>query len=155
MHSREENCTLNHSILWHQNNFAWCNCYRILCTFIVCNSTHHSHAVYVVISLSLHLHHRFTLAPFKLELLLELLARVKKATYGSQGNEFHVLKDKIEETLKFLTAMRGRTPRWTGLSFLSVPFFTSYRLFLHLYMDGDGSGKGNHHSFFLTVMWRV
>ena len=41
------------------------------------------------------------------------------------------------------------------LSLYSAPFYTSrfgYKLCLRLYMDGDGSGKGTHLSFFLTIM---
>ena len=41
------------------------------------------------------------------------------------------------------------------LSLYSAPFYTSrhgYKLCLRLYMDGDGSGKNTHLSFFLTVM---
>ena len=44
----------------------------------------------------------------------------------------------------------GRT-----ISLYSAPFYTSrhgYKLCLRLYMDGDGSGKGSHLSFFLTIM---
>ena len=40
-------------------------------------------------------------------------------------------------------------------SLYSAPFYTSrhgYKVCLRLYMDGDGSGKGTHLSFFLTVM---
>ena len=47
-------------------------------------------------------------------------------------------------------AKMGRT-----VSLYSAPFYTSrhgYKLCLRLYMDGDGSGKGSHLSFFLTVM---
>ena len=47
-------------------------------------------------------------------------------------------------------AKMGRT-----ISLYSAPFYTSrhgYKLCLRLYMDGDGSGKGSHLSFFLTVM---
>ena len=47
-------------------------------------------------------------------------------------------------------ARMGRT-----LSLYSAPFYTSrhgYKLCLRLYMNGDGSGKGSHLSFFLTVM---
>ena len=47
-------------------------------------------------------------------------------------------------------AKKGRT-----ISLYSAPFYTSrhgYKLCLRLYMDGDGSGKGTHLSFFLTVM---
>ena len=41
------------------------------------------------------------------------------------------------------------------ISLYSAPFYTSrhgYKVCLRLYMDGDGSGKGTHLSFFLTVM---
>ena len=41
------------------------------------------------------------------------------------------------------------------ISLYSAPFYTSrhgYKLCLRLYMDGDGSGKGSHLSFFLTIM---
>ncbi len=41
------------------------------------------------------------------------------------------------------------------ISLYSAPFYTSrhgYKLCLRLYMDGDGSGKGSHLSFFLTLM---
>ena len=47
-------------------------------------------------------------------------------------------------------AKMGRT-----ISLYSAPFYTSrhgYKLCLRLYMDGDGSGKGSHLSFFLTIM---
>ena len=47
-------------------------------------------------------------------------------------------------------AKMGRT-----ISLYSAPFYTSrhgYKLCLRLYMDGDGSGKGSHLSFSLTVM---
>ena len=47
-------------------------------------------------------------------------------------------------------AKAGRT-----ISLYSAPFYTSrhgYKLCLRLYMDGDGSGKGSHLSFFLTIM---
>ena len=47
-------------------------------------------------------------------------------------------------------AKRGKT-----LSLYSAPFFTGrfgYKLCLRLYLNGDGSGKGTHLSFFLTVM---
>ena len=41
------------------------------------------------------------------------------------------------------------------VSLYSAPFYTSrhgYKVCLRLYMDGDGSGKGTHLSFFLTIM---
>ena len=41
------------------------------------------------------------------------------------------------------------------LSLYSAPFFTSqfgYRMCLRLYLNGNGSGKGTHLSFFLTIM---
>ena len=41
------------------------------------------------------------------------------------------------------------------MSLYSAPFFTGrfgYKLCLRLYLNGDGSGKGTHLSFFLTVM---
>ena len=47
-------------------------------------------------------------------------------------------------------ARSGRT-----VSLYSAPFYTSrhgYKMCLRLYMDGDGSGKGTHLSFFLTLM---
>ena len=47
-------------------------------------------------------------------------------------------------------AVTGRT-----VSLYSAPFYTSrhgYKLCLRLYMDGDGSGKGSHLSFFITLM---
>ena len=47
-------------------------------------------------------------------------------------------------------AITGKT-----ISLYSAPFYTSrfgYKLCLRLYMDGDGSGKGTHLSFFLTIM---
>ena len=43
----------------------------------------------------------------------------------------------------------------TTISLYSAPFFTSrfgYRMCLRLYLNGDGSGKGTHLSFFLTIM---
>ena len=42
------------------------------------------------------------------------------------------------------------------VSLYSAPFYTSrfgYKLCLRLYLDGDGSGKGTHLSFFVTI-WR-
>ena len=52
---------------------------------------------------------------------------------------------------------RRRDEARTGktISLYSAPFYTSrfgYKLCLRLYMDGDGSGKGSHLSFFLTIM---
>ena len=47
-------------------------------------------------------------------------------------------------------ALTGKT-----ISLYSAPFYTNrfgYKLCLRLYMDGDGSGKGTHLSFFLTIM---
>ena len=47
----------------------------------------------------------------------------------------------------------ARTGRTSSL--YSAPFYTSrhgYKMCLRLYMDGDGSGKGTHLSFFLTLM---
>ena len=41
------------------------------------------------------------------------------------------------------------------VSLYSAPLYTSrhgYKMCLRLYMDGDGSGKGTHLSFFLTLM---
>ena len=55
-----------------------------------------------------------------------------------------------EVTRRRHEARMGRT-----ISLYSAPFYTSrhgYKLCLRLYMNGDGSGKGNHLSFFLTVM---
>ena len=52
---------------------------------------------------------------------------------------------------------RRRDETLTGktISLYSAPFYTSrfgYKLCLRLYMDGDGSGKGTHLSFFFTIM---
>ncbi|XP_065897089.1 TNF receptor-associated factor 5-like isoform X2 [Dysidea avara] len=47
-------------------------------------------------------------------------------------------------------ALLGKT-----VSLYSAPFYTSrfgYRLCLHVYLDGDGSGKGRYISYFLTIM---
>ena len=47
-------------------------------------------------------------------------------------------------------ARSGRT-----VSLYSAPFYTcrhGYKMCLRLFMDGDGSGKGTHLSFFLTLM---
>ena len=55
-----------------------------------------------------------------------------------------------EVTRRRHEARTGRT-----ISLYSAPFYTSrhgYKLCLRLYMNGDGSGKGSHLSFFLTVM---
>ena len=41
------------------------------------------------------------------------------------------------------------------LSLYSAPFYTSrhgYRMCLRLYLNGDGTGKGTHLSYFLTIM---
>lgn len=41
------------------------------------------------------------------------------------------------------------------VSLYSAPFYTSrhgYKMCLRLYLDGDGTGKGTHLSFFLTLM---
>ena len=58
---------------------------------------------------------------------------------------------KIPEVQRRRTEARsGRT-----VSLYSAPFYTSrhgYKMCLRLYMDGDGSGKGTHLSFFLTLM---
>ena len=55
-----------------------------------------------------------------------------------------------EVTRRRLEAKSGKT-----VSLYSAPFYTSrfgYKLCLRLYLDGDGSGKGTHLSFFLTIM---
>ena len=42
-----------------------------------------------------------------------------------------------------------------AISLYSAPFYTcnhGYKMRLTLYMDGDGTGKGSHLSFFLTLM---
>lgn len=47
-------------------------------------------------------------------------------------------------------AIEGKT-----LSLYSAPFYTSrhgYRMCLRLYLNGDGTGKGTHLSYFLTIM---
>ena len=47
-------------------------------------------------------------------------------------------------------AREGKT-----LSLYSAPFYTSrhgYRMCLRLYLNGDGTGKGTHLSYFLTIM---
>ena len=41
------------------------------------------------------------------------------------------------------------------VSLYSAPFYTSrhgYKMYLSLYMDGDGSGKHTHLSFYITIM---
>ena len=50
---------------------------------------------------------------------------------------------------------RGEARSGRTVSLYSAPFYTSrhgYKMCLRLYMDGDGSGKGTHFSFFLTLM---
>ena len=58
---------------------------------------------------------------------------------------------KIPEVKRRISeAKSGKT-----VSLYSAPFYTSrhgYKMCLRLYMDGDGSGKGTHLSFFLTLM---
>lgn len=58
---------------------------------------------------------------------------------------------KIPEILRRKNeALVGKT-----ISLYSAPFYTSrhgYKLCLRLYLNGDGSGKGTHLSFFLTIM---
>ena len=47
-------------------------------------------------------------------------------------------------------ALLGKT-----VSLYSAPFYTNrfgYRLCLHVYLNGDGSGKGRYISYFLTIM---
>ena len=53
--------------------------------------------------------------------------------------------------------IRGAEKERSGrtVSLYSAPFYTShhgYKMCLRLYMDGDGSEKGTHLSFFLTLM---
>ena len=50
---------------------------------------------------------------------------------------------------------RGEARSGRTVSLYSAPFYTGrhgYKMCLRLYMDGDGSGKGTHLSFFLTLM---
>jgi len=53
-------------------------------------------------------------------------------------------------------ARRSREARdGKTLSLYSAPFYTSrhgYRMCLRLYLNGDGTGKGTHLSYFLTIM---
>ncbi len=55
-----------------------------------------------------------------------------------------------EVTRRRQEARTGKT-----VSLYSAPFYTSrhgYKLCLRLYMNGDGTGKGTHLSFFITLM---
>ena len=55
-----------------------------------------------------------------------------------------------EVTRRWKEAQEGKT-----LSLYSAPFYTSrhgYRMCLRLYLNGDGTGKGSHLSYFLTIM---
>ena len=50
---------------------------------------------------------------------------------------------------------RGEARSGRTVSLYSAPFYTGrhgYKMCLRLYMDGDGSGRGTHLSFFLTLM---
>ena len=55
-----------------------------------------------------------------------------------------------EVTRRWREAKEGKT-----LSLYSAPFYTSrhgYRMCLRLYLNGDGTGKETHLSYFLTIM---
>lgn len=55
-----------------------------------------------------------------------------------------------EVARRWREAKEGKT-----LSLYSAPFYTSrhgYRMCLRLYLNGDGTGKGSHLSYFLTIM---
>ena len=55
-----------------------------------------------------------------------------------------------ELTRRRRDAVLGKT-----ISLYSTPFFTSrhgYKLCLRVYLNGDGSGRGTHISFFITLM---
>ena len=50
---------------------------------------------------------------------------------------------------------RGEARSGRTVSLYSAPFYTGhhgYKMCLRLYMDGDGSGRGTHLSFFLTLI---
>ena len=52
--------------------------------------------------------------------------------------------------LRMCCSLKGKT-----VSLYSAPFFTSrhgYKICLRVYLNGDGSGRGSHVSFFLTIM---
>ena len=54
-----------------------------------------------------------------------------------------------------VTQKRHKAKSGKVISLYSAPFYTShygYKMCLRLYMDGDGTGKGSHLSFFLTLM---
>ena len=79
---------------------------------------------------------------------LAILVQTLQAT--SYNGQF-VWNSKVPEVARRRDeALTGKT-----ISLYSAPFYTSrfgYKLCLRLYMDGDGSGKGTHLSFFLTII---
>ncbi len=80
------------------------------------------------------------------------------------ANEMGVTLQTVQATTydgKFIwkipEVLRRRNEAITGktVSLYSAPFYTSrhgYKLCLRLYMNGDGTGKGTHLSFFITLM---
>ena len=78
----------------------------------------------------------------------ELVLMVQTLQATSYDGEFIW---KIPEVARRLKEARiGKT-----ISLYSAPFFTSrfgYKMCLRLYLNGDGSGKGTHLSYFLTIM---
>ena len=80
------------------------------------------------------------------------------------ANEMDVTLQTIQATTydgkfiwKFPEVLRRRNEARSGktVSLYSAPFYTSrhgYKLCLRFYMNGDGSGKGTHLLFFITLM---
>ena len=78
----------------------------------------------------------------------ELALMVQNLQASSYNGEFVWKIPEVARRTK--EAQIGKT-----ISLYSAPFYTSrfrYKMCLRLYLNGDGSGKGTHLSFFLTIM---
>ena len=102
----------------------------------------------------------------KLQPLRETVTRLATTALQLQEgfNEMALLVQTLQATSyngifiwKIPEIQRRKHEAVTGMtvSLYSAPFYTSrhgYKLCLRLYMDGDGSGKGTHLSYFISLM---
>ena len=104
--------------------------------------------------------------PNKLQPLVDSVSKINSSVQSLQANfeEMSLLIQTLQATSysgvyiwKIPDIRRRRQDARTGkiMSLYSAPFYTSrhgYKMCLRVYLNGDGSGKETHLSFFLTLM---
>ena len=119
-----------------------------------------------VVSLKGELSHLQSEVTTKIQPLIDVIVRVETTLQQLQEGfgEMALMVQTLQATsysgifiwkIPEVRRRRGEARSGRTVSLYSAPFYTSrhgYKMCLRLYMDGDGSGKGTHLSFFLTLM---